>query len=488
MLTAQGFFFIWSKKAIDKDRLQDSLCAEYKKEEWLSEQQYFACSSDHTITDKNLSVLSGRLATTTAETDFSYLHDFLNQNKWPLDDKVSGSFTGLSLNRAASTVHLFTDPVGMYNLFYYLDDEMLVVSSTTTPIAKYCGCAIDQAGLFLEMSGHNSAYAKLTAWENVFRLLPGECLEIKDFNITARKYDLSIKLRDGAPPENFAESTIDLIEAETKKLYSHKKVLLSLSGGIDSRVNIAPLLREESIDIAAINYGQKEGSDTKIPLRIAQEQGLKFDIKDPANNLFAPRETLFDIAANTDAVYIGYWHDILLQSNNYGDRDFFLLGDMLDILRAKRVGSLGSRAFRLKYFFKKFLTGAELPMTEMTEDHRAEFKKAKHAHLDNTIDKSKELTGVQEDIIEKIRVGTHRDLDRLLEHLDKYYCQYLQSYEELYGMFTIARLTMGKQVNILQYGYRAEAPLANIKILRAVMNVAPQHRYSDNLTHKMLIV
>jgi hypothetical protein len=72
--------------------------------------------------------------------------------------------------------------------------------------------------------------------------------------------------------------------------------------------------------------------------------------------------------------------------------------------------------------------------------------------------------------------------------MERYQPRYIESYEELFGIFTHGRKSMGKQLNVLKYRYLPEIPLLNMRIVRKVLNYSPAERYSDELTNEMFKV
>ena len=77
------------------------------------------------------------------------------------------------------------------------------------------------------------------------------------------------------------------------------------------------------------------------------------------------------------------------------------------------------------------------------------------------------------------------DLMELFDHIDRYSPSYIESYEELFGIFTHGRRSMGKQLNILKVAFTPEIPILNLRIIRHVLNYSPLARYGDELTNRM---
>jgi len=412
-----------------------------------------------------------------SESKKQFIEDIKNLN-WPLPDSIHGYFSGF-LNNNDNT-YIFTDPIGLYNLFYYFDDDYIVISSSLMAVQKTTNASLNYAGLVLETFEHNSQFSILTPYQGIKRLLPGEFLKITNFQKSENLFDYTIKKEDSVPGKTIAQDLVNLINEENKLLY-HDEIIISMSGGIDSRVNLAPLLVNKK-KFHAINYGEEDIADSKIPRNISKKFKFNLDIIDPTPNLFPSKDIIDDITSKTTSLFISSWHSIIL--SNY-ETNLFLLGDITDILRAKNITSLKNRKFKTNFYINKFLFGKKLKLNPITETNKIGFQESKRKLLINRIENSFLDFKFSDTEKKKILDEILNDFNGLFQHLDNYNCKYIESYEELFGIFTWGRLAMGKQLNILRYKYNTEIPLLNIKILRKVLNIAPSYRYADELTTKM---
>jgi hypothetical protein len=483
---SRNFLYIKSDKKIRESEVNDIINDSRVSISWLSPNELLASTVDYEINNSSVISLLGRVALYNDRTDFEYLEHAMLENDWPLNEEVSGNYAGFYSCRNQNLVRVFTDALGAYPVYYHLVADTLIISSSLSQIAEIAKTELNFAGLYLEVTGHFSQYGRMTCWKGVQRLYPGECLTIKNFKCQNSKFDTSIKDSDAPPSENFKTELIDLIENENQKLYSDKKILITLSGGIDSRINLAPLLRNKSSQVHAINYGIEDGIDSSIPVKIAKDLNFPIEVIDPTSKLFPPISEIFELAVKTDSIYVNVWHGILLSNTHKSENyDYVLLGDMFDILRAKSISSLKSRKFRLQFHFKKFFLGHKLPMKKASSQNKQAYIEVKREKLISNIDRSPILKDFTKEQIVELKKDINADFNSFVSHLERYKTNYLESYEELFGLFTNGRLKMCKQLNLLRYRYNAEIPLSNIKIVRKVLNVAPQFRYADELTHKM---
>jgi len=481
-----SFLFIKSKDSRLLSRAKELFQDEYNAIWKLTPEKlifYDKNKTFHHSDDSKAMVTAGRVIYDNMDEEASkkqFISDLILGN-WPLQEEASGFFSGFLTTEDRD--YIFNDAVGVYHLYYYLGKDTVIVSFNLFPIYRLLELPINKASIVLHSINPFIEYGKMTVLEGVNRLMPGEMLILENDHLKEKKYDTTIKERDDKPDDNIAEELVDLINREIGKLYWEKEVILPLSGGIDSRVILMALLAN-NIPFKAVNYGIPGTIETDLALKLSKKFGFPLEIVDPTPHLFPPKKVVEDIIKKTDSLFVNMWHGILLKKD--GDENkFFLLGDMLDILRAKGIKSMKSRKFRTRYYIKRVLFGYEHPYTPFTEEKIKQFQKEK---IDAYIKKARKafshfnfIGKEQEKIIEKIK----EDFQVLFKHLDKYHFETLESYEELFSIFTGGRINMGRQLNLLMYKYRAEIPLSNIRILRKVLNISPKYRYADELTSKM---
>ena len=443
--------------------------------------KYVETCESHSVASGNI-IFCGRIFYDGADQKQSIQRwcDDIDALNWPLPDTVSGYFSGFYIRD--NKVTLFTDPVGLHHLYYFADENQIIIASSLAAIHKAVPVELNPAGMMLETCHPFIQYGKITILEGVNRLFPGELIELTDYSITQDLFDLTIKAQDGKPSANFANEVVELINSESNLFYN-QQVLISMSGGIDSRINLAPLLANKK-KFRAINYGSKEIIDSSIPSKIAEKFDFEIDLIDPMPNLFPKPDFIDRLIENTDSLYINMWNSIL-RDKKYKKGTVFLIGDMIDILRAKNISSLKTRQFRTSFFIKKFLLGKKLALSPLTAENLAAFKTNKRQALSDKVKDHFKYFYFDDTTKMIVLQKVIADLDSLFSHIDKYNCAYLESYEELFGIFTAGRLSMGKQLNMLNYKFCTEVPLVNIKILRKVLNISPAYRYADELTSAM---
>jgi len=314
--------------------------------------------------------------------------------------------------------------------------------------------------------------------------MPGELLVCNDGKIR-RLFDTTIKIDDKPGTKNLHDEFVDLINAEFKDFYSDQETLiLSMSGGVDSRVNFAGLLANGKKPHMS-NFGKPEYIDSKIPNKIARDLNLPIDIIDPTGHLFPPQAVINEVVKETDSLYVNQWLALIeFYKNQSSVYPLFLLGDMCDIFRSKGIYSLKTRKFRQSHYIRKFFTGRDLSLIPLDEQKKRNFT-VKQRDIIITSVKSISTNFLKNSVNNELIADIEADLYELFEHLDRYNPSYMESFEELFGIFTHGRRSMGKQLNILKMIFTPEIPVLNLRILRHVLNYSPAARYSDELTNRM---
>ncbi len=441
-------------------------------------------STTRILKDTSAMLFSGHVQYKTYDRAHSaeILMENLMNGKWPLSEEFTGFFSGVFFSD--DTFRIFNDPIGLFHLYYSITAQYVIVATNLNAIFSITGSTIKRSALLMEMTKPEFIqYGRSTVLENVYTLMPGEMLVYKGGE-TTRYFDTTIKTEDKPGYNDIANDLVDLINSEFKYFYaSQNPLMLSISGGIDSRVNLAGLLANGTKPLLS-NFGRQEYIDTKIPQRIAKEIGLKLDIIDPVSFQFPPKSILDRIVKETDALYVNQWLAIF---DHYKAKQstypLFLLGDMCDIFRAKGISSLKTRTFRRKHYFRKFITGKQLSLVPISEKDKRQFiLRARNLVLSEISDSANLYPGANQ---VDLKGEVEADMFELFEHLDRYNPFYLESYEELFGIFTHGRRSMGKQLNCLKASFTPEIPILNLRIIREVLNYSPMARYGDELTNIM---
>lgn len=468
----------------DQAKLRIDLCEDQQIHYGLNYVSAYRPSTNRILNDSSVLLLSGHIQYKTYNRSHSLeiLAEHLNNGEWPLSDEFSGFFSGIQFSD--DIIRVFNDPMGLFHLYYCITSNFIIVATNLNAIYSITGSTIRRSALLLEMTGPEfSQYGRATVLENVFTLMPGEMLVFRNGK-TERFFDTTIKIEDKPGRKNLAYELVDLINSEFKSFYQEdNELMVSMSGGIDSRVNLAALLANDKKPSLS-NFGKPEYIDSKIPLKIALQMKLPIDIIDSVSYQFPSQAIIDKIVRETDSLYINQWLSLFdYYREKLSAYPLFLLGDMCDILRAKGISSLKTRKFRREHYIRRFIAGKQLILIPASGEEKRQFAIKKRDFLLAQVKHSAKafLNDDNQVLLEEVEA----DLNELFEHLDRYAPSYIESYEELFGIFTHGRRSMGKQLNILKVAFTPEIPILNLRIIRHVLNFSPMARYGDELTNQM---
>jgi asparagine synthase (glutamine-hydrolysing) len=162
--------------------------------------------------------------------DVPVLFDLLKKENRNCLPKLNGFFALAFFEREKNALLLARDRFGVKPLYYYQDPEKIAFASELKPLLELCGSQELNARQMHAYFRLNYCSGKETIFKNIYRLLPGECIEVKNGKAEISSwYSPAVK-------EN-KESLADLLDDSVKlRLNADVPVGTFLSGGIDSSI------------------------------------------------------------------------------------------------------------------------------------------------------------------------------------------------------------------------------------------------------------
>jgi asparagine synthase (glutamine-hydrolysing) len=211
-----------------------------------------------------------------------------NENGWNFVKNLRGNFAGFLYNSEQNNLIIFTDHIASKPLYYFFDKgtNTLIFSSELKIIVK----GMNELG-FASHLDTKGAYCLLTCGymlkdltlvEEIKKLPAGHVIEYKDGEISFNEYyKLSSKpcIVDKEEDiikelDNRFKEAIKL-EYEKDKEYGYKHIA-TLSGGLDSRTNVAYAKKLGYSDIDCFTFSQSNYLDEMIAKKIASENHFEF--------------------------------------------------------------------------------------------------------------------------------------------------------------------------------------------------------------------
>jgi len=222
------------------------------------------------------------------DTNFALIERIYSDNGIEGITEVKGNYSGFILDKKTEILHVFTDHVGSKNLFYFYDEEKkcLVFGSELKIIVTI----MRKLGYTPSLS-ETGAYCLLTFGfmigdntlvKEIKKIPPGSILAYSNGQIKIDQYYTFCS----SPEITESEETIikklnslflDAIKLEYEKdleyNYSH---IATLSGGLDSRMNVMNAKKLGYSDILCLCFSQSNYLDQIIAQKIASDQEFDF--------------------------------------------------------------------------------------------------------------------------------------------------------------------------------------------------------------------
>ena len=264
---------------------------------------------------------------------------FFNCSRNP--GKLNGHF--VFLYRNAEQLKLLTDITGLRDIYLLKDNERIIFSTRIDLISKFIRPEID----FSQLGGRwiliNQISTK-SIFKKLIRLTAGSCgtINLNTFEITiesvAQIPDITIN--------NNAENEIkELISSLISfPLKENKKISLSLSGGMDSRIILAHLLKSDKNKWNAHTFGNPGQPDSIIAKEIAEESAFNLElVHTPVLNT----DFIKDLSAYCSSVYLTAPASSFLQM-----REYRFINHLNDVIIDGGFGEILRREFLNKLLWK----------------------------------------------------------------------------------------------------------------------------------------
>lgn len=197
-------------------------------------------------------------------------------------EKLNGMFAIALYDKKSDVMYLIRDHLGVKPLYYYINEKNLVFASELKPIMEvpFFKKEIDYDSLnnylyYGYITGEKSIF------KNVYKLLPGNYLKLKDNKIEIKEYwsiektYLNRKIQDNSL-ENWKKIIKDHLEKSIKeRMISDVPIGAFLSGGIDSSLVVAIMqsLSKNPIKTFTIGFENKLYNEAGYAKLVAEHLG-----------------------------------------------------------------------------------------------------------------------------------------------------------------------------------------------------------------------
>ena len=242
---------------------------------------------------KNRLISKGYSFETTSDTEVIIkLFDLEGKNSFK---ELSGIFSICIYDLKLKKLYLVRDIVGVKPLYYHFDfnTKKFIFSSLINSILIYLKNKQLNYDALNSYSNFNRNDYRETFFKNIFKVLPGELIEVYKGNYKRTKI-LNFEFNRN---KNEKELTNDISKNFSNQFLSDVPVALSLSGGYDSNIVLQELLKSKGTNFTNYSVTFKDSpnfqEDHEVAKKISNHYGVKFnsievssqDFKDNAENI-----------------------------------------------------------------------------------------------------------------------------------------------------------------------------------------------------------
>lgn len=256
ILNAEFDCFISTTKASYKFSMADGEgCVYYDSSDWLDE--------PHNNSNKSEIIISGWFVNDKYErNNLKWLQKCLDEGEefTTISKKIiSGMFICLYYDKDVGNVKVFTDPFSLSPHYYNISDGSLHISPCAAIFSQPKNKSIEE---ILLAQGH--LFGNYTIYENVYRFIPGDIIEIVNSDIKVSNYGYEINAVDNIDVIQEARA---LLSATPSELQS-----IALSAGFDSR-----FILTISDPKFAYTWGPENSADVQNGKKLAAFRNIIFE-------------------------------------------------------------------------------------------------------------------------------------------------------------------------------------------------------------------
>ena len=189
--------------------------------------------------------------------------------------RVKGSFNILIVSK--DSILIFSDRIGIKKFFYYMKCDQILISNNLKRLTDSMSSFeldLEAIALYALMNHYIDG---LTFLKEIFYSLPASKVVVAEDVRIETYWDCEDLMCQEPEPMSFSAfaGKFSLIVKSYLNFLKSRKVALTLTGGLDSRVILAALLNN-GIEPRAFSYGNRFSADVVTARRVAGRCGLEF--------------------------------------------------------------------------------------------------------------------------------------------------------------------------------------------------------------------
>lgn len=285
--------------------------------------------------------------------DVEVLMKLFEKEKVECLSKLNGFFSFSYYDSVQDELFLVRDRYGVKPLYYYCDEKIMAFASELKPLLHLTGKQELNSNALYTYLRLNYITGRQTIFKNVYRVLPGEFLHIKQNNVQVKKW---YSLTNQKPQADLYEIMVDSVKI---RLNADVPVGSFLSGGLDSSIISAIAAKHhKQIHTFSIGYADEPYFDeTHYAEQVSRHIGSQHNTFRLTNRDFL--ENISDFLSCIDEPFAdsSAFNTYLLSKYTSKDVKVALSGDGADEL------FMGYGKHRAEYLRSKFIYKNIIPLS-----------------------------------------------------------------------------------------------------------------------------
>lgn len=414
----------------------------------------------------------------------------ISNNKWPLGNEWTGSFTAAAYSAAKDEITLCNDVIGHFPLYYSHAGKGFIGGTSLIALGRSLGAEADAVGVLQRITVPFCNYGRRTLLKNVFRLLSGERLKWKSNGVELRReYDNS--LCETVSDTNLKSSARNVWDCLRKEIATAvgdgQNLSVATSGGWDSRLILGGIPKGK-FSINCLTYGSDGLYETRIARRCAETIGAPHESFPIEEKYFPSRRQIETLVKETESANYFEWLGIIEKARSNGPKASLLLGDLCESIDGRYMTKFSTRKARIASFLDGIIGKREVfeessgdAFKRWCDEKTIEITSGLLANLKHL---SADLTG---SISEKqIADETADDLKISFARVSDNAPPFSAMYDELFIWFHRIRFLLGNQINWLSSAFHPVSPGLSMRFLRLITSIHPQQRIRKRLMNAII--
>ncbi len=270
----------------DKKQYDNALVERYTNPKFLEDKVFYEDQSALVLIDGFVLNFKDLINKYVAPDYFNTVKKMYYENGDDFFKEFRGDFSGLLYDKTKAKWIVFTNPTSTKPVYYYKNNGLYIFSSEVKVISQILRMlnykySLDIVGAYFLLT-YGFMLEDYTLIEEVKKLRPGNYIKIENGEISLHEYSRFENRQYTSDSREKIIDNIDTLFREAVRLEYEKdleygyKHIATLSGGLDSRMNVMTAHELGYQDILCFTFAQSNYYDERIAKKIASDLGCEF--------------------------------------------------------------------------------------------------------------------------------------------------------------------------------------------------------------------